>query len=227
MNLGDRNWMDVEKYLKKEDRIILILGACEQHGYLSLMTDTRIPEAIAGQVSAKTHILVAPALNFGISTSFSEFPGTITFRTATYLDVVEDIFKSLHRVGFRRFIILNGHGGNINAKAKIHELVDELPESKVIFYSWWIEAAVQKVMEKHALPGYHANWMEAFPFTRVAELPTGEKTPPQPKRMLSSREMREAYDDGVYGGRYRPDDKILDEVLEAAVQDILKLIDFK
>lgn len=227
MHIGDMNWMDVEKYLKKEDRIILIFGACEQHGYLSLETDTRIPKAIAEKVCERTKALVAPPLNFGISTSFSDFPGTITLRTATYLDVVEDVIKSLHRVGFRRFMILNGHGGNINAKAKLHELLDELPQSKLVFYSWWIEPAVQKVMEKHALAGYHASWMEAFPFTRVFDLPKGEKVPPKPARMLNAAEMRETYGDGVYGGRYEPDDKILAEVMEAAVNEVVDLISFK
>ena len=40
MRIDDCNWMDVENYLKKDDRLMVILGACEQHGYLSLMTDT-------------------------------------------------------------------------------------------------------------------------------------------------------------------------------------------
>ena len=203
MQIEDMNWLNVEEYLKKDDRIILILGACEQHGYLSLATDTRIPTAIAEKVSEKTKVLVAPPLNFGISTSFSNFPGTITLRTSTYLDVVEDLIKSLFRVGFRRFMILNGHGGNMNVKAKLHELLDELPKSRIAFYSWWVEPAVQQVMEKHTVPGFHANWMEAFPFTRVTDLPKGEKTPPQPKRMLNSEEMRQVYGDGVFFGRAR------------------------
>ena len=33
MRIEDLNWMDVEKYLKQDDRLILVIGACEQHGY--------------------------------------------------------------------------------------------------------------------------------------------------------------------------------------------------
>jgi creatinine amidohydrolase len=45
MRLEDLNWMDVEKYLAQDDRLILVLGACEQHAYLSLLTDIKIPLA--------------------------------------------------------------------------------------------------------------------------------------------------------------------------------------
>jgi hypothetical protein len=81
-------------------------------------------------------------------------------------------------------------------------------------------------MEKHAIPGFHANWMEAFQFCRVAELPEGEKEPPHPNQMLNADQMREVYKDGIYGGRYIPDNKILDEVFSAAVEEVCELIKF-
>jgi len=197
MRIEELNWMGVGKYLQKEDRVILVLGACEQHGYLSLMTDTKIPLAIADEASKQTGVLTAPALNFGISPSFADFTGTITLRVSTYLDTVEDMVRSLYRQGFRRFMLLNGHGGNTAVKGRLHELLNELSDLKFVFYSWWMEPAAIAVMEKRHLAGFHANWMEAFPFTRVAELPKGEKEPPNPKRMLNAEEMRKTYGDGV------------------------------
>ena len=47
MHFSDLNWMQVEEYLKKDDRLMLVIGAAEQHGYLSLLTDTKIPLALA------------------------------------------------------------------------------------------------------------------------------------------------------------------------------------
>lgn len=227
MKIEKLNWMNVEKYLQKDDRVILVLGACEQHGFLSLMTDSKIPMEIADAVSQKTGVLVAPPLHFGISPSFAKFPGTITFRVSTYLEAVEDMIRSLYRVGFKKFMILNGHGGNIAVKGKLHEMLNESPDLRIIFYSWWMEPAVQKVMEKHAVPGFHANWMEAFRFTRVAELPEGTKEPPERVEILNADRMREVYQDGVYGGRYIPDEKILDEVFDTAVDEICTLIQFE
>lgn len=227
MNIEHLNWMMVEKYLRKDKRVILIIGACEQHGYLSLLTDIRIPLAIADAVSQKTGVLVAPPLNFGISTSFLSYPGTISFRTTTLMDAVEDIVRSLYGVGFCKFMILNGHGGNMPVRGRLHEMMNTLDNLQAIFYSWWMEPNVERVMEKYGVPGYHGGWMESFKFTRVIDLPKGEKKAPHPTRMLNAKENRKTYQDGVYGGRFQPNDKILDEIFEVAVADIIELLKFK
>ena len=121
MRLEELNWMDVEGYLKR-DRIMLVLGACEQHGYLSLLTDVLIPMALADVASQRTGVVVAPPLNFGVSPYFLTYPGTISLRLSTFLDTVEDIVRSLYGQGFRRFMILNGHGGNDPARGRLVEL---------------------------------------------------------------------------------------------------------
>ena len=51
MRLEDLNWMDVEKYLQREDRLMLVTGSTEQHAYLSLLTDIKIPLALADAAS--------------------------------------------------------------------------------------------------------------------------------------------------------------------------------
>jgi creatinine amidohydrolase len=143
MRIEDMNWLMVEKYLRKDDRVMLVFGACEQHGYLSLETDTRIPLAIADGASQKTGVLIAPTLNFGSSTSFLSYPGTISFRVATLMDASEDMIRSLYGVGFRRFLCHNGHGGNTPIRNRIHEIMNELTDLKVIFYSWWLEKSIK------------------------------------------------------------------------------------
>ena len=87
MRIEDLNWMDVEEYLKHDDRIMVILGACEQHGYLSLLADAKIPTALADAASAQTGVLAAPALNFGVSPYFLTYPGTISLRLTTFVEV--------------------------------------------------------------------------------------------------------------------------------------------
>ncbi|MCJ7513097.1 MAG: creatininase family protein, partial [Anaerolineales bacterium] len=81
--LSTMNWMQVESYLRSDDRLMLILGACEQHGYLSLLTDVQIPETIAQAASERTGVLVAPSVPFGYSPFFAAYPGTISLRIAT------------------------------------------------------------------------------------------------------------------------------------------------
>ncbi|HUV89113.1 MAG TPA: creatininase family protein, partial [Anaerolineae bacterium] len=47
MLFEDMSWMDVERHLERDDRVVVVTGACEQHGYLSLLADIRIPLAVA------------------------------------------------------------------------------------------------------------------------------------------------------------------------------------
>jgi creatinine amidohydrolase len=227
MRFEELNWMDVEAYLKKDDRLMLVLGACEQHGYLSLLSDSRIPLALADAASKESGVLVAPALNFGVSPHFMTYPGTISLKIGTYLLVVEDIVRSVVGHGFRRLLVVNGHGGNTPVATRLTELCNELPELKVGWYAWWTAPSVAAVAEKHGLKPYHAAWSEAFAFTRVAELPAGEKAPAVGKPVGSAAEYRELYGDGVFGGAYQAEDAVMDEVFNAAVKDVVRLLKFE
>ena len=226
MRLEELNWMDVETYLAQDDRIILVLGATEQHGYLSLLTDVKIPLALADAASASTGVLVAPPLNFGVSPYFATYPGTISLRTSTFLAAVEDIVRSLYRVGFRRMFIMNGHGGNSGVRTTLTELANELEDLKFIWYSWWESHSIEAVAMKHELKTTHASWMEAFPFTRVSELPADDKIPPKVTGIPNAEETRTLYGDGMFGGAYQVSGEIMDEVFAAALGDVLEFIQF-
>lgn len=227
MRFEELNWFDLENYLKTDTRLMMVIGACEQHGYLSLSTDVKIPLALADAASRQTGVLVAPPLQFGASPYFLTYPGTISLRLTTLLDAVEDIVRSIYRQGFRQLLILNGHGGNDPVRARMAEILDGLAGFKVSWYSWWNSVNVTAVASAHGLKSYHAAWIEAFPFTRVADLPAGEKQPPSPQGILGAEKTRQVYGDGVFGGPYQVDDAILDEIFTTAVQDIVKLLNFE
>jgi creatinine amidohydrolase len=105
MRFEDLSWFDVEKYLQYDDRLILVLGACEQHGYLSLLSDSKIPMALADSASQQSGVLIAPVVNFGISPYFMDYPGTMSLRASTFLEIVEDLVRSAHHHGFKRILI--------------------------------------------------------------------------------------------------------------------------
>jgi creatinine amidohydrolase len=228
MRIEELNWMDVEEYLKHDDRLMLVVGACEQHGYLSLLADVKIPLALADAASTQTGILVAPPLNFGSSPYFLTYPGTFSLRLSTLLDAVEDIIRSAFGQGFKRILILNGHGGNSGLKGRLTELANDLPGLKMQWYAWWMSNSVEAVAIRHSIKPSHANWLEAFPFTIVADLPEGEKTPPHvPSDILDAPTTRQVYGDGSFGGRYRVSPEIMQEVFDASLQDILQLLKFE
>lgn len=224
MLFADLNWMDVESYLQHDDRIILITGATEQHAYLSLLTDIRIPTSLAMAVSHQTHVLVAPPLNFGVSEYFMDYPGTITLTEETFNAVVSDIVYSLSRHGFRRFLILNGHGGNPFPQG-LQELSALKPELKIVWHSWWKSKAVQKFAAEINQTPDHANWLENFPFTRVAESPKTIKPPVDFERIDAGENRREVMGDGSFGGAYQISDELMQTFFDRLVHEITEIIE--
>jgi creatinine amidohydrolase len=228
MRIQDLNWMDVEEYLKQDDRLILVVGACEQHGYLSLLADVKIPLALADAAAKESGVLVAPPLNFGSSAYFLAYPGTLSLRLSTLMDAVEDIVRSAYGHGFKRILVLNGHGGNTGVKMRLGELANQLSGLKIQWYAWWLSHSVEEVAIRHAIKPSHANWLEAFPFTIVTDMPEAEKVPPAvPSEVLDARTARKVYGDGSFGGPYQVSQEIMDEMFAACQADILQLLKFE
>jgi creatinine amidohydrolase len=227
MRIEDLNWMDVEAYLKHDDRLILVTGATEQHGYLSLLTDIKIPMALADSASQQTGVLVAPPLNFGCSPYFLSYPGTLSLRVTTLIAAVEDLVRSAYGAGFRRALIINGHGGNSPARTQLMEIAGSMPGIQLRWYDWWLSHSVEMVAEKHGLKPTHANWLEAFSFTIVGELPPEPKVPPTVPGIMDSKTARAVYEDGSFGGPYRAKEGVMHELFEAVLADVLQLLKFE
>lgn len=227
MRLDELNWMDVEEYLKQDDRLILILGATEQHGYLSLLTDVKIPQALADVASQQTNVLVAPPLNFGCSPYFLAYPGTISLRVSTLIAAAEDIIRSVYQGGFRRILILNGHGGNDAVNTHLSEVINHLPGLQLRWHSWWESHSVEAIAEKYKIKPAHANWVEAFAFAQVSELPTDVKPPPRVPGLMDAARARQIYGDGSFGGPYQAEKGIMQELFSACLQDILVALRFE
>jgi creatinine amidohydrolase len=227
MRISDLNWFDVESYLEHDDRIMIVIGSCEQHGYLSLHTDTKIPLALADAAAQQTNILVAPPINFGASPYFLAYPGTISLRIATLMDLIEDIVRSLYGHGFRRILVLNGHGGNDPVSGRLYEIANDFRDLRIAWYAWWQSHGLETIFQKYELKPYHGSWLEAFPFTQVSDLPEGEKKPPHVPGLVGAEEAREVYGDGVFGGKYQVDDTIMTEIFEICIADLVQILKFQ
>lgn len=94
--------------------VILPLGSVEQHSnHLPLGTDTMLAHAVSLAAAERVgHAAVLPPPWFGFSVHHMRFPGSVTLRAETLIAVAEDIVASLVQRGFRRILIVNGHGGN-------------------------------------------------------------------------------------------------------------------
>lgn len=210
MQISQMNWMQVEDYLKSDDRCVVPIGSTEQHAQLSLCVDKILAERVALEAAEPLGIPVFPVMPYGIAPYFLGYSGTISLRVETLLAVVRDIIASLARGGFRRLLIVNGHGGNSPVGALAQELMGEYPAIAIKFHNWWsAPKTFAKAMEIDP-DGSHANWMENFPWTRLdtASAPPGRK-PSIDTGELRGRNpesVRALIGDGSFGGEWQKDD---------------------
>jgi creatinine amidohydrolase len=99
---------------REQTVVVLPIGAVEQHGnHMPVGTDTLLAQAVSlAAMDADNGIVVMPPPWYGFSAHHMRFPGSATLSARTLMAVVEDIVGSVVNHGFRRILIVNGHGGN-------------------------------------------------------------------------------------------------------------------
>ncbi len=167
VRISDMNWMQVEEYLKHDDRAVLPLGSTEQHSHLRLTVDCILPEKVAVDAAEPLGIPVFPVFSYGVTPYFREFPGTISLKVETHLRVVGDILDSMAHSGFRRILIVNGHGGNGAAQQFAQEWAADHPNCRVVFHNWWNAPKTWAKVQAIDPVASHGSWMENFPWTRL------------------------------------------------------------
>jgi len=226
--IGDMNWMQVEEYLRRDDRAVLPLGSTEQHGYLRLTVDCILPERVAADAAAPLGVPVFPVLAYGVTPYFRAYPGSVSLRVETHLSIVRDILDGLAHSGFRRILIVNGHGGNAAVQQFVPEWTADHPNCRVLFHNWWNAPRTWAKVQEIDPVASHASWMENFPWTRLPNvaLPTSQREMVDLARVraLDPVALRAYLGDGNYGGRYqRPDDEML-ALWNVAVEETRSLI---
>lgn len=214
MKVAEMNWRDIEAAAARDPRCILPIGSTEQHAQLSVCVDMILAEKVALDAAAPLDIPVFPVMPFGLAPYFNAYPGTICLRVETLLAVMRDTVASVRRAGFRRVLIVNGHGGNNPVGALAQELMSEHPDMSIKFHNWWNAPATWAKIQSIDPTGSHANWMENFPWTRLAHAPApqGEKPAVDMAAMKACApgQVREMLGDGSFGGLWqRPDAEML------------------
>jgi creatinine amidohydrolase len=227
MRVRDLNWMQLEEYLQRDDRIVLPVGSTEQHAYLSLETDNIIAERLAVEAAEPLGIPVLPVLAYGLTQGFAAYPGSPTLRLETYGAVLREVVGSLYGQGFRRFLIANGHGGNPPGAVALAEWKREHEDASVLWHEVW-EGRPDELAAEIDADYDHASWSENFPWTRLpgVDLPTERKPAiARPQGLGRPQAWREALGDGSFGGLYqRPDEEAL-RVWAAAVEQLRERLD--
>lgn len=229
MRIADMDWRMVEDWTRHDDRCVLPLGSTEQHAGLSLATDAILAERVAIEAAEPLDIPVFPVVPYGLTPYFSGFPGTVTLRVATYAALLRDVLDSLKGSGFRRILMVNGHGGNQPAAAVAQEWMMDNPDARVRFHDWWRAPLTLAAVQRIDPVASHASWMENYPWTRLAHRPLNDAAKPMVDldrmRTLPPFEVRLLLDDGNFGGRYQRDDSEMLEIWNVAVQETRSLME--
>jgi creatinine amidohydrolase len=228
MRIQDCNWMQLEGYLREDDRIVLPLGSVEQHAYLSLAVDQILAERVSVEAAEPLGVPVLPALPYGIAPYFAAYPGSPTLSAETYGSVLRELIDALHGQGFRRFLIVNGHGGNEAGRSALHVWAAAHPEAEILWHNWWNAPRTWAEVQAVDPDASHASWLENFPWTRLSGV-----DPPQERkamvevsrvREVDPADVREMLGDGSFGGLYvRPDEDVL-RIWQAGVEEVREVL---
>ncbi|MFM1652186.1 creatininase family protein [Brevibacillus sp. B_LB10_24] len=159
IELGRMTTFEAGERFKQVEAAIIPVGSTEQHGYnMTLDTDTRLAHGVANKIAERMYprLLVLPPIPVGVSYHHMDFAGSMTLSPATLQAVVFDYIKSMKRHGIKRFLLMNGHGGNqttlsVASTVARHELGVQIAN---IFYwnlaSEEISSKVKSVRYGHA-----------------------------------------------------------------------------
>ncbi len=229
MKLASMNWMQVEAYLRSDDRVVLPLGTTQQHAYLSLATDAYCAVRLSEDAAQPLGVPVCPVLSFGLSPAFMAYPGTLTLRPKTYALVVAELLDSLLESGFRRILVVNGHDGNFPAGEVATAWASGRPGTQVIFHDWWkAPRTAAKIQAIDPVAG-HGSWVDNYPWTRLPDSPAPDELKPQMSMNLygeaSPSRIRKLLGDGSMGGYYERDDSEMMDLWAVAVQETRAILD--
>ncbi len=208
-------WPEIEAYLQNSTGIIFPIGSTEQHGPTGLIgTDAICAEAIARGVGEATGALIGPTINVGMALHHTGFPGSISLRPSTMIQVIRDYVTCLARAGFTKFFFINGHGGNIaTLKAAFSETYYALAELNVAnadrvqcqIGNWFMCGSVYKLAKElygdqegsHATPSEVALTQYVYPES-IKQAPLSPEVS-RDHAIYSAADFRRRYPDGRMG----------------------------
>jgi len=187
---------------------IIPVAATEQHlEHLAMEHDWRsclhIAEAVADRL--RPNVVVAPAMNIGISEHHMRHIGTLSAMPGSWLSVLFDAIRSMHHAGFTNILVLNGHGGNIAPCQGIWGQFQQRLEINLQFESYW-DFLPREVAEKHLKtkrwPGHAQEFETAFAMAAFPENVRHDAMQDQPDKepLEATAEAGQAMIDAIVEG---------------------------
>jgi creatinine amidohydrolase len=167
MLLSELKWSDVQA-LSRDIPIVIPIAALEQHGrHMPLFTDSLLLGEVMRRVMErlKGRVLFTPLFWLGNSEHHLDFPGTMTASPRAYLDVLKDMVENFLVHGFRRIVLVNGHGGNIvpasQAMFEVRQKYRERRDLALLSTTYWTLGAKPQQADKSLVQdrmGHACEW---------------------------------------------------------------------
>jgi len=152
-------WPEINDAVTAGKIPVVPIGAVEQHGpHLPLDVDMLIVSrvALAAGERSPDKMLVLPTVSYGYTGHVMDFPGTINIHYAHFIEHVLDIAKSLAYHGFKKILLLNGHGSNMPNLDLVARRCNLETDAQCAFAGWWSMLTVD--------PEFMPRWREStFP----------------------------------------------------------------
>jgi creatinine amidohydrolase len=151
LDLSNATWPDLRD--AETDLAVVPVGSTEQHGpHAPLGTDAVNAELVAeaGVERSAHEVVVAPTVPVGISEEHRHFAGTLWVSPDTFRSYVRDVVESLAVHGFDRVVLVNGHGGNVEALREVAAAVTRSGEAYVVPFTWFEAVGDHRTEMGHA-----------------------------------------------------------------------------
>jgi creatinine amidohydrolase len=247
-------WTEIQEMLDKENVVIVQpVGAIEQHGpHLPIIVDSAIGMGVLGKALEKLDATIKayalPPLYYGKSNEHWHFPGTITLSTETLTATIMEVAESIYRAGFRKFVLMNSHGGQPQVMQMAARDLHVKYEDFAVFplFTWRVPHITKELLTpKEAQQGMHAGDAETsimlalLPQQVKMEKAVAEYPPEQQSGSLLSLEgklpvawvTRDISKSGVIGdattATKEKGDRILESVSDGWVEVIKEIYSFE
>jgi len=138
-NLEELTYIDIKKRLEKTKRIIIPFGTLEAHGpHLPIGTDNICAKGISDALAKSLNAFIAPCLSYGLTNVLFSYPTGSDFDNELYEKFVIKIISDFLYHGFKTFILVNGHGGNVRVLNKIANDLSQQHKAVFVVVHWWM-----------------------------------------------------------------------------------------
>ncbi len=137
---AEMSWPEVKEAVEQERVVLLPVGTTEQHGpHLPLAVDVITSQSICERAAAKAPDLALsmPPLVYAFNEHHMDFPGTIAVDPHHFIDYVVDVGTSVARHGFRKLILVNGHGSNVPFLDIAARMITNATPAVCCLAPWW------------------------------------------------------------------------------------------